>query len=74
MGSRPNQGVRSLEGEDSPMDSVLLVRKQLQKVSLIIINMKINTKQEKRTECNQNQYYLMTEATEGYMKGELSGW
>ena len=36
MGSRPNQGVRSLEGEDFPMESVLLVRKQLQKESLIM--------------------------------------
>lgn len=29
-----------------------------------------NTKQEPRTKCNQIQYFLMTEATEGYMKGE----
>jgi hypothetical protein len=29
-----------------------------------------NTKQEKCTERNQNQYCLTAEATEGYMKGE----
>jgi hypothetical protein len=33
-----------------------------------------NTKQQMCTERNQNQYCLMTEATEGYVKGEESVW